>query len=117
VIDDFADSREAELMQQYAYSMPVLIVAGILDLRLGEIEAVARDLVTEVDSVQSTEACGRVAAHQDRRRADRVPGRGERRSVRATHRFHRQHRELHAPVVRPWHPWMPHPASPASSAG
>ncbi|GAB3989028.1 cytochrome P450 [Actinoallomurus acanthiterrae] len=63
LIDDFAGNGEAELLTQYAYAMPVLAVAGIMGIPSGQIQAVARDVVTALDGGEgSLEAFGRVAA-------------------------------------------------------
>ncbi|MEV0407931.1 cytochrome P450 [Actinoallomurus sp. NPDC050550] len=63
LIDDFAGSGKAELLTQYAYAMPVLAVAGIMGIPPGQIQAVARDVVTALDGGEdSLEAFGRVAA-------------------------------------------------------
>ena len=63
LIDGFAGSGEADLIGQYAYSIPVMAVAGMTGIRPGEIEAVARDAVTALDGGEGAiEAYGRFAA-------------------------------------------------------
>ncbi|GAB3987100.1 cytochrome P450 [Actinoallomurus acanthiterrae] len=49
LIDEFAGSGKAELMTQYAYSMPIMAISGLIGISIGDIGDTARDLVASLD--------------------------------------------------------------------
>ena len=50
LIDTFASAGEAELMEQYAYRMPTLVMGGMLGLADSELMGVAQDMKTMSDA-------------------------------------------------------------------
>ncbi|GAB3987104.1 cytochrome P450 [Actinoallomurus acanthiterrae] len=67
LIDGFAGSGEAELMTQYARSMPVNAVARMVGIPIGEIEVVGRDAIAVLNSGDgAVEAYGRLVAAMQR---------------------------------------------------
>ncbi|MGI5224648.1 cytochrome P450 [Actinoallomurus sp. CA-142502] len=63
LIDDFAGRGEADLLADYAYSMPVLVLAEMLGVPGTRLESVARDLVEALDTGEGALAAhGRVVA-------------------------------------------------------
>ncbi|MEV5747843.1 cytochrome P450 [Actinoallomurus sp. NPDC052308] len=67
LIDDFAGRGEAELMTQYAYSMPVMAIAQIIGIPMADVDNTARDVVTSLDGGEAAiPAYERIAATMQR---------------------------------------------------
>jgi cytochrome P450 len=67
LIDAFAAAGEAELMEEYASRMPVLVMGGMLGVPDSELRAVAQDMKTMNDGLEdAVEAYGRFVATMTR---------------------------------------------------
>ena len=67
LIDAFAGAGEVDLMEEYAYRMPVLVVGGILGLPDSELMGVAQDMRTMSDGrEEAVDAYGRFIATMTR---------------------------------------------------
>jgi cytochrome P450 len=67
LIDAFATAGEVELIEQYAYRIPVLVVGGMLGLPDSELMAVAQDMKTMSDGrKEAIDAWGRFIATMTR---------------------------------------------------